>query len=164
MMVAGQLATGRVLQFDQARGYGFVAAEDGGDDVFLHASVFDGDPDVLAPGMKVEFKIMAGDRGRKAFAAHLIDDETNSPSEPPSAVRPDPSFMPAQVVPAMPHPADHQDAAGEEQLCDVLSQAELGQELTELLMCNIPTLTGQQILEIRQGVLECAKKHGWVDI
>lgn len=163
MMMVGQLATGRVLQFDQARGYGFVAAEDGGEDVFLHASVFDGDPDVLAPGMKVEFKIMAGDRGRKAFAAHLIDDETDSRNESPAAVRPVPSFMPTQVDPAMSQP-DRPDAPGEEQMCDVLSQAELGQELTELLIGNVPTLTGQQILDIRQGVLECAKKHGWVDI
>jgi CspA family cold shock protein len=71
------LATGRILQFDHSRGYGFVAADDGGEDVFLHASVFDGDhPDELAPGTKVEFKVMAGDRGRKAFAAN------RTPAEP----------------------------------------------------------------------------------
>ncbi len=52
----------------------------------------------------------------------------------------------------------------EEPMCDVLSQAELGLELTELLLDNVPTLTGQQILAIRRGVLDCAKKHGWVDI
>lgn len=70
-----QLITGRILQFDHVRGYGFVGADDDGEDVFLHASVFDGDPDELVPGTKIEFKVMAGDRGRKAFAAHLIDDE-----------------------------------------------------------------------------------------
>ena len=158
------MATGRVLQFDQARGYGFVAADDGGEDVFLHASVFDDDPDVLAPGVKVEFKIMAGDRGRKAFGARLIDDEPDSGNKPVPVVRPTPSVMPARVVPAMPQAQDQQDSSDEEQMCDVLSQAELGQELTELLIANVPTLTGQQIQEIRQGVLECARKHGWVDI
>lgn len=158
------MATGRVLQFDQSRGYGFVAADDGGEDVFLHASVFDDDPDVLAPGVKVEFKIMAGDRGRKAFAARLTDDEADSGNEPVPVVRPTPSVMPARAVPAMPQAQDRQDSSDEEQMCDVLSQAELGQELTELLIGNVPTLTGQQILEIRQGVLECARKHGWVDI
>jgi cold shock protein len=158
------MATGRVLQFDQSRGYGFVAADDGGEDVFLHASVFDGDPDVLAPGIKVEFKIMAGDRGRKAFSAHLIDDEADSRSEPVPAVRPNPSVMPSRTVPATPQGPDREDAPGEEQMCDVLSQAELGQELTELLLSNVPTLTGQQILAIRQGILESAWKHGWVDI
>lgn len=162
--MVGKLPTGRVLQFDQARGYGFVAAEDGGEDVFLHASVFDGDPDVLAPGTKVEFKVMAGDRGRKAFAAHLIDDNTDSGSEPVPAVRPNPSVIPTRVVPATPPLPSEEDAPGEEQMCDVLSPAEFGQELTELLMASVPTLTGQQILATRQGVLECARKHGWVDI
>lgn len=148
------MATGRVLQFDHARGYGFVAVDDGGEDVFLHASVFDGDPDALTPGVKVEFKIMAGDRGRKAFAARLTGD-----GEPePDLVQPNPSVMPARKAPGA------EVAPGEEQMCDLLSQAELETELTELLMGNVPTLTGQQILEIRQGVLDCARKHGWVDI
>jgi CspA family cold shock protein len=153
-----------VLQFDQARGYGFVAADDGGEDVFLHASVFDGDSDVLAPGMQVEFKIMAGDRGRKAFAVHLIDNEADSGNELAPAVRPSPSVMSAREIPPIPQVPHEKDAPDDEQLCDVLSQVELGQELTELLMGNVPTLTGQQILAIRQGVLECARKHGWVDI
>lgn len=158
------MVTGRVLQFDQARGYGFLAADDGGDDVFLHVSVFDGDPDVLAPGMSVEFKVMAGDRGRKAFAAHLID-EADSANEPVSAVRPNQPVMPPQAVPTMtPQAPTEEDVPGEEQLCDVLSQTELGQEITELLLNNLPALTGQQILEIRQVVLESARKHGWVDI
>ena len=56
------MATGRVLQFDSGRGYGFVAADDGGEDIFLHASVFDGDLDELVPGTRVEFQVMAGDR------------------------------------------------------------------------------------------------------
>jgi cold shock protein len=139
------LATGRVLQFDQGRGYGFVAADDGGDDVFLHASVFDGDPGGLVPGMKVEFQVMAGDRGRKAFAVRLADGD----SAP--AVRPAPSGE------APPAPED-------EQMCDVLSRAEFSQEITEILLHTAPALTGQQILEVRQGVLEFARKRGWVDV
>ena len=138
------MATGRVLQFDQARGYGFVAADDGGEDVFLHASVFAGDPNELAPGMKVEFQVMAGDRGRKAFAVRRVDDETSpasSPSQAPLTVAPD-----------------------EEQMCDVLSQAEFSQEITEIILNAVPTLTGEQILGVRQGVLEFARKRGWVDI
>jgi cold shock protein len=158
------LATGRVLQFDQARGYGFVAADDGGEDVFLHATVFDGDADVLAPGMKVQFKIMAGDRGRKAFAARLIADEPDSEEAPIPAVGPTPSVMSAQELPSIGPEVPAEDSPEEEQMCDVLSQAELQQQLTELLITNVPTLTGQQILGVRQSLLECARKHGWVDI
>lgn len=139
------MATGRVLQFDQGRGYGFVAADDGGEDVFLHASVFDGDPGGLVPGMKVEFQVMAGDRGRKAFAVRLAD------RDHALAGRPSPSAQP--LTP----PED-------EQMCDVLSRAEFSAEITEILLHTAPALTGQQILEVRQGVLEFARKRGWVDV
>lgn len=181
------MVTGRILQFDHARGYGFVGADDDGDDVFLHASVFDGDTDELVPGTKIEFKVMAGDRGRKAFAARLIDDEPDNglvppprPASPPQSVpgpRPGPASPPvSSAAPApspsaaqtstapVPHAPDTDLASNDEQLCDVLSPAEFGQELTELLLSNVPTLTGQQVLEVRQSVLESAKKHGWIDI
>lgn len=180
------MVTGRVLQFDQARGYGFVAADDGGEDVFLHASVFDGDPDELAPGTKMQFKVMAGDRGRKAFAAHLIDDKNEDDLVPPPrpvslpqsvpGPDPDPSSPPVSSSGPTPSPpsahtsaAPAPHAAGEsqapdEQMCDVLSLVEFGQELTELLLSNVPSLTGQQVVEVRQSVLESAKKHGWLDM
>jgi cold shock protein len=154
-----QLATGKVLQFDQVRGYGFVAANDGGEDIFLHASVFDGDPDELAPGMRVEFQIMASDLGRKALAAHLIADEPDPEDEPLPPPRPTPSPPLAQTL-----PAPVRSAPDEEQMCDVLSQAEFGQELTELLLSDTPALTGQQILDVRQSMVEFARKHGWIDI
>jgi cold shock CspA family protein len=180
------LATGRILQFDQARGYGFCTADDGGEDVFLHASVFEGDLDDLVPGTKMEFKVMAGDRGRKAFAAHLIDDDAEddlappsrpvSPHKPVPAPRPGPASPPSSPSGLATSPPSSQasstaasDAPGkdqapfDEQLCDVLSSAEFSQELTELLVSNVPSLTGQQILEVRKCLLESAKKHGWVD-
>jgi hypothetical protein len=52
----------------------------------------------------------------------------------------------------------------DEQMCDVLSPAELGQELTELLLGNVTSLTGQQLLDVRQIMLKSARKHGWVDM
>jgi cold shock protein len=45
-------------------------------------------------------------------------------------------------------------------MCDLLSQVELGQELTELLLNDLPMLTGVQILQVRQSMLEIAEKHG----
>jgi cold shock protein len=168
------LATGRVLQFDHGRGYGFVAAEDGGEDIFLHASVFDGDSDLLAPGMHVEFQVMSGDRGRKAFAAHLIqggfngDGHTDTP--PPvlpalaqsveEPVAPSGQVVSAQVVSAQGESAGMPD---EEQLCDVLSPDEFTHAVTELLLGTVPGLTGQQILDVRQSLLEFARQHGWSD-
>jgi hypothetical protein len=48
-------------------------------------------------------------------------------------------------------------------MCDVLSRPEFRQELIELLLNAAPELTGRQILQVQQGLLEFAKKHGWVD-
>src|SRR5258708_4555922 len=140
----------------------------------------------------MQFKVMAGDRGRKAFAAHLIDDEPEDDLIPPRrplmparplptqsvpGPRPGPAYPPASssgpppsppapqasTAPVAPAPAKDQ-APDDEQMCDVLSPAEFGQELTELLLSNVPSLTGQQLLEVRKTVMESAKKHGWVDM
>ena len=142
------MATGKVLQFDVSRGYGFVAADDGGEDVFLHASVFDGDPGDLTPGTPLEFEVMAGDRGRKAFAVRFASGKPR----------------PQQItVPQITVPQQAATVIDDEQLCDVLSQSEFADTLTEMLLKTIPALTGAQILEVRQGVLDFAKKHGWID-
>jgi CspA family cold shock protein len=166
------MATGKVLQFDTSRGYGFVTADDGGDDIFLHASVFDGDPGELIPGLELEFQVMAGDRGRKAYAAHFA--EYGSAAQNAAGVDPVAPARPVAVPVTQPvtqekHPvtvaspvrvsADVDD----EQTCDVLSQAEFGAELTELLLDTIPALTGPQVKEVRTQVAEFAKQHGWID-
>jgi cold shock protein len=142
------LATGRVLQFDDTRGFGFIAADDGGEDVFLHASVFDGETAQLSPGTRVEFEVMAGDRGRKAYAAHVLRD--TAAAEQHSA--PEPVVKTETVTGAV-----------DEVMCDVLSPSEFGHEVTELLFEAVPDLTGRQILQLRQSLLELAQKRGWVD-
>jgi CspA family cold shock protein len=145
------LATGRILQFDVGRGYGFVAADDGGEDVFLHASVFDGDSKRLVPGLRIEFQTMAGDRGRKAYAAHLIEDEPAPPGEPFPSVNGS-----ARTSAALgPHEEDG--------MCDVLPEAEFEHEITQLLLEATPDLTGSQILRVRRSVMEFGKKRGWID-
>jgi len=137
------MTTGKVLQFDRDRGYGFVAADDGGEDIFLHASVFNGDPSELVPGVALELQIAASDRGRKALAARFADDHPTTAEQ---------SVLPAQRFSSI-----------DEQMCDVLSQAEFIAEITELLLNTAPELTAQQILQARQGMLEFARKQGWID-
>lgn len=142
------MATGRVLQFDEERGYGFIAADDGGEDVFLHASVFEGDSKELVPGVAVEFETMAGDRGRKAFGVHLLQG---------GAVRPIPGPR-EPVAEAQAGATPDADA-----LCDVLSEVRFGQEITEILLESAPDITGKHILQVRQGLITFGRKHGWID-
>jgi hypothetical protein len=54
-------------------------------------------------------------------------------------------------------------AYDDDMACDVLTAQELRDELTEGLLAGVPSLTGQQILAVRQGVLELARKHCWID-
>jgi cold shock protein len=140
------VATGRVLQFDEERGYGFIAADDGGEDVFLHASVFEGDSRQLVPGLPVEFETMAGDRGRKAFGVHMLKTSRTSP------------VSDGESVAAPAHVADD-----DEGLCDVLSEARFGQEVTEILLDSAPDMIGKHIVQVRQNMIAFGRKHGWID-
>lgn len=149
------MATGKVLQFDAVRGYGFVTADDGGDDIFLHASVFDGDPSALVPGLEIEFEVMAGDRGRKAYSAHLASENSSPLASPVVSAAPGISARLDGMTPMT--------LADDEEMCDAVSEPELLAEITELLLNTIPALTGPQIKEVRLGMAELAKEHGWVD-
>jgi CspA family cold shock protein len=57
---------GKVVRFDEFRGYGFVAPDAGGEDVFIHVNDLDFDKRLIEPGALVEFDVEDGDRGPKA--------------------------------------------------------------------------------------------------
>ncbi len=57
------MQTGTVRRFDSNRGFGFIDADNGSDDIFLHASAFM-DPVTPARGMRVQFIITKGRDGR----------------------------------------------------------------------------------------------------
>jgi CspA family cold shock protein len=59
-------AQGRVKWFNDAKGYGFIAREDG-PDVFVHYSAISGDGfRSLAEGQPVQFEITEGPKGLQA--------------------------------------------------------------------------------------------------
>ncbi len=64
---ASLMATGTVKWFNESKGFGFIAQDNGGDDVFVHFSAIQGGGfRTLAEGQKVTFEIEQGAKGPKA--------------------------------------------------------------------------------------------------
>jgi CspA family cold shock protein len=58
---------GTVKFFNATKGFGFIAPEDGGKDVFVHASVLEAaGMHTLSEGQRVSFDVQPGERGAKA--------------------------------------------------------------------------------------------------
>lgn len=143
------MAVGTILRFDEVRGYGFIAAVGGGEDVFFHANDFGESRHAVQPGLRVEYEVMEGERGLKVSTVSLLD--------PPPIRRP--------VVVAAPSVAGAtaQQLGDDDGVCDVLSTKSFSGAVTELLIEHAPTLTGAQIGQVRQRFLAFARSHGWVD-
>ncbi|AGL17155.1 cold-shock protein [Actinoplanes sp. N902-109] len=145
------MATGRLVRFDDIKGYGFIAPDDGGDDVFVHANDFGAERQLVRPGVTVEFEAAEGDRGRKASAVRILSvPSIPAPVTPFSAA---PTGTPASAA----GPAD------DDVLCDVLSPAELRHEITEALLTTVPGMTAAHIVAVRTTLVDLARRHGWVE-
>lgn len=61
------MATGTVKWFSDAKGFGFIEPDEGGDDVFAHFSAIDMDGfRTLKQGSRVSFEVTAGPKGALA--------------------------------------------------------------------------------------------------
>jgi CspA family cold shock protein len=138
------VTTGKVVRFDEFRGYGFVAPDTGGEDVFIHVNDLDFDKRLIRPGVLVEFAVEDGDRGPKASRVRILGRPTSQSTLP-------------NISSTLPH------SAADEGVCDVLSTKEFLDEVTETLLNASPTVTAEQILRIRQDLLRFADAHGWIE-
>jgi CspA family cold shock protein len=67
------MTKGTVKWFDEAKGFGFIAPEGGGKDVFVHFSAIQGDGyKTLADGQAVEFNVEDGPKGPQATQVTAI--------------------------------------------------------------------------------------------
>ena len=131
---------GTVVRFDRVRGYGFIAPDGGGEDVFLHANDLEVDKSLIHAGVRVRFGVEVGDRGMCATSVQVV-------SGSGSGVRG--SFVP--------------DARGGDDYYDVLSVGEFTHDVTELLLGVRPSLNAEQVLGVRERLTEFVRRHGWVD-
>ena len=137
------VSTGRVLRFDQVRGYGFIAPTGGGEDIFLHANDLLVDKHLVTAGVTMEFEVEQGERGPKATGARLVRQAPGGGAPGEGAAR---------------EPGDE----GED-FFYVPSTKEFTREVTELLLQAEPALTGAQILTVRRALTRLAEKNGWIE-
>ncbi|MDM4781303.1 MULTISPECIES: cold shock domain-containing protein [unclassified Micromonospora] len=156
------MLTGKVVRFDEVRGYGFITPDDDSDDVFVHANMLDGDKGALTPGVPVEYDAVETERGPKAVLVRVVGVAPGADRAPTAG-----AGLSARAGVTVGGGRDSGQVTGsaedDEGLCDVLSERAFSAETTEALVTSVPDLTGAQIVAVRARMLELARRHGWVE-
>jgi cold shock CspA family protein len=151
------MGTGKIVRFDRMRGYGFIAPDSGGEDVFVHANELEAEGASASVGSRVKFEVIEGERGLKAYDVRLLE-RASPPASTNGAANAatNGSANGARALVVAPEVADDEE-------WDVLAEREFVAEVTELLIVASPALTATQIMEIRHALVGMARTHGWID-
>jgi CspA family cold shock protein len=67
------MSTGTVKWFNETKGFGFIAPDDGGDDLFAHFSEIQGNGfKTLKEAQRVSFEVTSGPKGKQAARIQTI--------------------------------------------------------------------------------------------
>ncbi len=73
------MARGEVKWFNNAKGWGFIMPEGGGEDIFVHFSAIQGTGyKTLVPGQPVNYDLEKGDRGLHASNVVALTEEVDA--------------------------------------------------------------------------------------
>jgi CspA family cold shock protein len=136
-----QVATGSVIQFNEARGFGFIAPDGGGEDVFVHSEELKAAGINVRVGSVLRFDVVEGNRGAKAYNISLAD----------SNVEP---------VRGVPSSSSHDD---DDDGYDIVSIDTYGSEITNILISHCPDATASQIVQVRSRLVALAVERGWIE-
>lgn len=153
------MTSGKVVHFDTQRGFGFLAPEGGGEDVFLHVNDIDFDEAALRPGTEVTFDVEKGDKGFKATNVAVVGGAPAASAAPRRESRD-----------SRDNRADRGDRREQAPRRDAAPRAATGalgmqsflDEVTELLLDSSDDLTAGQIIAVRQRFADFAFARGWV--
>ena len=68
------MSTGTVKWFNEAKGFGFISPEDGGEELFAHFSAIQGQGfKTLRENQKVSFDVTTGPKGKQAANIRSLD-------------------------------------------------------------------------------------------
>ncbi|KTD05663.1 cold-shock protein [Fluoribacter gormanii] len=72
------MAKGEVKWFNNAKGWGFIIPENGGDDIFVHFSSIHGTGyKTLVPGQTVNYDVEQGDKGLHAANVIVLNESAD---------------------------------------------------------------------------------------